>query len=93
MEEREGVERRTGNLVNKLQELFLQLGVTMGMDLGQPSPAAFEKLMNRVNFNVKEEKTPCSILQSTEKNIEQCFIVNLEHRSHDFYSIDRRYQC
>ena len=48
MEEREGMERRTGHLMNKLQELFVQLGVTMATDFGQPSATAFDKLMNRV---------------------------------------------
>lgn len=51
MEDREGIERRTGNLLNKLQELFVQLGVTTGTDFGQPSAAAFDKLMNRVSRN------------------------------------------
>ena len=48
MEEKEHLERKSGVLMNRLQDLFMQLGVTLGTDFGQSHSSAFEKLVTRV---------------------------------------------
>ena len=52
MEEREMNERKTGGLMGKVQELFVQLGVTLGTDFGQVHSSAFEKLTTRVSVDL-----------------------------------------
>lgn len=52
MDERETNERKTDHLQKKMQELFSQLSVTLGTDYGQPSSAAFDKVISRVRINL-----------------------------------------
>ena len=48
MDEREVSERRTDGLYKKLQELFSNLSVTLGGDLGQPVMTSFDNLSTKV---------------------------------------------
>ena len=72
MEEREAYERRNDGLTKKLQELFAQLGMTLGTDFGLANVGSSDILMNRVRQSVESISLiafPSQIADMNSENI------------------------